>query len=83
MDLTLETPVFAGGAAFAAISRTEVTRHRAGCFASKRAVALLIRREDDILVLTPSGRPMSTEDVEKLCPGSLAKFAGLTSGVAA
>lgn len=70
----LEPPVFAGGAAFAALARTDVMRHRAGCVGSKSAVALLVRHDAELRAFTPRGREMTADEVETLCPGALARF---------
>ena len=74
MDLILDPLVFAGGAAFAALSRTDVMRHGAGCVGTKGAVALLIRQGADIRAFSPKGREMTMDEVEALCPGALARF---------
>lgn len=79
MDVTLEAPVFAGGAAFAALSRTDVLRHRAGCVGSKKAVALLVRHDAELRAFTPRGREMTADEVEALCPGALARFAEMAA----
>lgn len=82
MTLALERPVLAGRMAIAAIARTEVLHHRAGCLGSKHAVALLIRREEGVQAFTPRGRRMSPEEVEALCPGALVRFLKVTRHVA-
>ena len=69
-----------GDVAVAALCRTAISKTamgRAGIFAcDKRPVAILCLQDGAIRAMRPDGSALSEAEVEALCPGVLATFAG-------
>lgn len=77
MTVALDPPVVIGTTVVAALARTDLLRSGPSCFGAKRAVAILIQRDGEMVALAPAGSTLSDEDVEALCPGALARFGAL------
>lgn len=78
MAVALGSPVGIDGIQVAALARNSISAHgfaRHIAFAgTRRAVALLIGRGDQVVACTPEGETLTPTEVEALCPGAMAKF---------
>ena len=84
MSHVLDTPVICGGVAVAALSRIRISRTgalgAAAFVCDKVPVAILVRQGELVRAMTPEGDAMTRQAIDALCPGALARFAGLTGG---
>lgn len=78
MTVVLGHPVAVGEAVVAALICNSISEHRlprhVWLTGSRRPVAILVRRGDDVIAFTPEGNSLAAEDVEDLCPGAIQQF---------
>ena len=78
MKFVLDSPVIVGETVVAAVSRNTISknmsdRHTAVA-GTKHPVALLVKSDDLLIALNPSGNSMTLDDVERLFPGVISQF---------
>ena len=83
MKFVLDSPIIVGEILVAAVCRNTIfenvsDRHIA-VTGAKRPVALLVKSDDLLIALNPSGASMTLDDVERLCPGMISQFETATA----
>lgn len=78
MTLVLDTPLFSGEVAVAALSQVQIAPiqgdKRLSFACSKQPLAILFSHGDNYAAADLNGTVMNTEEIEKRFPGILAKF---------
>ena len=78
MKFVLDNPVIVGETVVAAVSRNTITKNMSDRYIAvtceKHPVALLVKSDDLLVALNPSGASMSLNDVETLFPGLISQF---------
>ena len=78
MKFVLDSPVIVGETVVAAVSRNTVSKNMSdrhiAVTGAKHPVALLVKCDDQLIALNPSGASMTLGDLERLCPGAILQF---------
>jgi hypothetical protein len=78
MTFVLDSPVTVGETVVAAVTRNTISKNisdrHIAVTGAKHPVALLVKSDDLLIALNPSGASMTLDDVEKLCPGMVSRF---------
>lgn len=78
MKFVLDSPVIVGETVVVAVSRNTISKNMSdrhiAVTGAKHPVALLVKSDDLLIALNPSGASMTLDDVERLCPGMISQF---------
>ena len=78
MKFFLDSPVIVGEIVVAAVSQNMISKNMSdrhiAVTGAKYLVALLVKTDDLLIALDPSGASMKLDDVERLCPGVIFQF---------
>ena len=83
MKFVLDSPVIVGETVVAAVSRNTISKNisdrHIAVTGAKYLVALLVKTDDLLIAVNPSGASMTLDDVERLYPGMISQFETATA----